>query len=104
VNEHVFILRSRPDVGQSFLYFWMTREENRQAIANLNANTAQPGISQEKLKSLRFLLPAERFTRAFNDAVEAQVRKIFTLALMNRKLAAARDLLLPRLMSGEIAA
>jgi type I restriction enzyme S subunit len=103
VNEHVFILRSNPFVGQSFLYFWMVRDENRQAIANLNANTAQPGISQEKLKSLRFLLPLEPLTRAFNDAVEAQVKQIFALALMNRKLSAARDLLLPRLMAGEIA-
>jgi type I restriction enzyme S subunit len=103
VNEHVFILRSHPFVGQSFLYFWMIRNENRHAIANLNANTAQPGISQEKLKGLRFLLPLERLTRAFNDAVEAPVKQIFALALMNRKLSAARDLLLPRLMSGEIA-
>jgi type I restriction enzyme S subunit len=103
VNEHVFILRAHEHAGQSFLYFWMIRDENRQAIANLNANTAQPGISQEKLKGLRFLLPSERLTRAFNNAVEAQVKQIFALALMNRKLSAARDLLLPRLMSGEIA-
>lgn len=103
VNEHVFILRSHPFVGQSFLYFWITREENRQAVANLNANTAQPSISQDKLRGLRFLLPAARLTRAFNDAVDSQVRQIFALALMNKKLAAARDLLLPRLMGGEIA-
>ena len=103
VNEHVFILRAHPSVGQSFLYFWLTRDENRQAIENLNANTAQPGISQEKLKGLKVLLPPEWLTRAFNEAVEALVKQIFTLALMSRKLSAARDLLLPRLMSGEIA-
>lgn len=102
VNEHVFILRTQPFLGQSFLYFWMIRDENRQAIANLNANTAQPGISQEKLKGLRFLLPSERLTPAFNEAVELQVKQIFALALMNRKLCCARDLLLPRLMSGKI--
>ena len=103
VNEHVFILRAHPSVGQSFLYFWLTRDENRQAIENLNANTAQPGISQEKLKGLKVLLPPEWLTRAFNEAVAALVKQIFTLALMSRKLSAARDLLLPRLMSGEIA-
>ena len=103
VNEHVFILRAHPSVGQSFLYFWLTRDENRQAIENLNANTAQPGISQGKLKGLKVLLPPEWLTRAFNEAVEALVKQIFTLAVMSRKLSATRNLLLPRLMSGEIA-
>ena len=103
VNEHVFILRTQPFLGQSFLYFWMVRDENRQAIANLNANTAQPGISQEKLKGLPFLLPNDRLTRAFNEAVESQIKQVFTLALMNQKLSHARDLLLPRLMSGHMA-
>jgi type I restriction enzyme S subunit len=102
VNEHVFILRTRRFVGQSFLYFWMIRDENRRAIANLNANTAQPGISQQKLLHLQIRLPTERQTRAFNEAVESQVKQIFSLALMNRKLSTARDLLLPRLMSGQI--
>jgi len=102
VNEHVFILRSRPAIGQTFLYFWMIQSENRQAIANLNSNTAQPGINQKKLKNLQFLLPPEHLTRKFNDAVESQIRQIFTLARMNRKLKITRDLLLPRLMSGEI--
>ena len=94
---------AHPSVGQSFLYFWLTRDENRQAIENLNANTAQPGISQGKLKGLKVLLPPEWLTRAFNEAVEALVKQIFTLAVMSRKLSATRNLLLPRLMSGEIA-
>jgi type I restriction enzyme S subunit len=98
VNEHVFILRGTSRIGQSFLYFWLTRNENRQAIANLNANTAQPGISQEKLKSLEFLRPTDALTRQFDEAVEPEVRQIFMLAQMNEKLRAARDLLLPRLM------
>ena len=52
VNEHVFLLRVLPEVGQSYLYFWIAQDETRQRIANLNANTAQPGVSQGKLKSL----------------------------------------------------
>ena len=102
VNEHVFILRAQADVGQSYLYFWLSQSETRQSVVNLNANTAQPGISQDKLKTLWFLLPPGALRYLFNESVEAQIAQIFRLALMNQKLAQARDLLLPRLMNGEI--
>ena len=103
VNEHVFILRAQEDVGQSYLCFWLSQPETRQSVVNLNANTAQPGVSQDKLKTLWFLLPPEVLRHLFNERVEAQVAQIFRLALMNQKLARARDLLLPRLMNGELA-
>ena len=103
INEHVFILRAQEDVGQSYLCFWLSQPETRQSVVNLNANTAQPGVSQDKLKTLWFLLPPEALRHLFNERVEAKVAQIFRLALMNQRLAEARDLLLPRLMSGEIA-
>ena len=103
VNEHVFILRANADIGQSHLFFWLAQPETRQSIANLNANTAQPGISQAKLKTLWFLLPPRVVRHQFNESVEAQVAQIFRLASMNQKLTEARDLLLPRLMNGDIA-
>ena len=103
VNEHVFILRAQEDVGQNYLYFWLSQPETRRSVVNLNANTAQPGISQNKLKTLWFLRPPGSLMRLFNHSVEAQVAQILRLALMNRRLAEARDLLLPRLMNGEIA-
>ena len=104
VNEHVFILRSRDTIGQNFLYFWISTDEARQRVANLNANCAQPGISRGKLEGLEMTLPAPTLIRTFNESVEPQVRLIFRLAVMNHKLRAARDLLLPRLMSGEVGA
>ena len=103
VNEHVFILRVLPEVGQSFLYFWVAQDKTRQRIANLNANTAQPGVSQGKLKSLFFVQPSRVIAGQFNEDVEPVVRQIFLLARANHRLTEARDLLLPRLMSGEVA-
>ena len=102
VNEHVFLLRAVPEVGQNLLYFWVAHDETRQRIANLNANTAQPGVSQRKLKSLAFIQPAPRMARQFHETVEPMVRQVFLLARTTRLLTQARDLLLPRLMNGEI--
>ena len=102
VNEHVFILRTLQEIGQNFLYFWVSEDETRQRIANLNANTAQPGVSQAKLKTLSFVQPPSEVTGQFNKGVEPLVRQIFLLAQVNQQLTEARDMLLPRLMSGEI--
>ena len=103
VNEHVFILRVLPEVGQSFLYFWVAQDKTRQRIANLNANTAQPGVSQGKLKSLVFVQPSRVIADQFNEDVEPVIQQVFLLARANHRLIEARDLLLPRLMSGEVA-
>ena len=102
VNEHVFILRGSVDVGQNFLYLWVSYNETRQKIANLNANTAQPGVSKEKLKTLNFIQPRRSITHLFNNAIEPMVKQIFFLARKNQKLSKARDTLLPRLMNGEV--
>ena len=101
VNEHVFILRAVPTVGQNLLYFWIAQDETRQHIANLNANTAQPGVSQSKLLTLRFEQPQHKIAHLFNETVEPVVRQIFLLAKKNKRLTKVRDLLLPRLMNGD---
>ena len=101
VNEHVFILRALAEVGQNFLYFWVAHDEVRQQIGNLNANTAQPGVSRSKLKTLSFVQPHSIVANLFNEKVEPMVAQIFLLARKNRHLDQVRDLLLPHLMNGQ---
>ena len=60
-------------------------------------------ISKGKFRTLPVVLPEESLLREFEDQasnLHAQVRKLHA---MNQNLARARDLLLPRLMSGELA-
>ena len=60
-------------------------------------------ISKGKFRTLPVVLPEESLLRKFEDqasTLHAQVRKLHA---MNQTLTRARDLLLPRLMSGEIA-
>ncbi len=49
------------------------------------------------------LIPSEKLLNLLNEYVEPIFIQITNLKLQNQKLKAARDLLLPRLMSGEIA-
>ena len=101
VNEHVFILRTKNNL-QNWLYFFLSQNFIQQVVANLNSNSAQPGISQDKLSSLKIIFPDEEIVRLFDDVTESIVKQIFILSIQNQKLAQARDLLLPRLMSGVI--
>lgn len=48
-------------------------------------------------------LPPDGLLQSFNDFINPILAQLKTLSLMNRRLRAARDLLLPKLMSGEVA-
>lgn len=49
------------------------------------------------------LLPSDSLLMIFNSVIKPIIQQFKALSLKNRKLAAARDILLPRLMSGEVA-
>lgn len=102
VNEHVFLLTSKDVRYQYFLFFTLNQRLYFEKMQQLNANAAQPGINQESLKSLKLIWPSEDKIEEFNKEVVASVKLIFVLAKQNTKLREARDILLPKLMNGQI--
>ena len=102
VNEHVFILRPDDMVAPAYLFFWLDQDEMTQRIRALNANAAQPGINQPGVKGLPLLLPPPHIMSAFAATVEPLLALLFNLAKKNPILCATRDLLLPKLISGEL--
>lgn len=61
-----------------------------------------PRADWKKMKDFVVLIPPEPILKRFSDLVEKNVNLIQTLCTQNSKLTEARDLLLPRLMSGAI--
>ncbi len=59
-------------------------------------------ISKSRFKALVVVIPNVLLLREFQERVTEQLKQVRLLHTMNAKLAQARDLLLPRLMSGEI--
>ena len=59
-------------------------------------------ISKGKFRGLSVLWPPESIQAEFSDWIVTHLKKIQSLSIMNNKLRQARDLLLPRLMNGEI--
>ena len=102
INEHVFILRAKDQSYQNYLYFWLDLNLMTENIKNLNSNAAQPGINQEDVKSLPILVPPAEIVLKIDRILEQILNQIFVLAKKNRNLRKTRDLLLPKLISGEI--
>ena len=62
-----------------------------------------PRADWKVLQNYSIPKPPEGLLGVFNDTVRPITSQYKTLALQNRALAEARDLLLPRLLNGEIA-
>lgn len=102
VNEHVFILRTNEHISPYYLYFTLDTKENTEKIKQLNTNAAQPGINQEQIKGLKIIQPRKDVINSFDKIITPIVSQIFKLCIKNKNLKQTRDILLPRLVSGEI--
>jgi len=102
INEHVFIVRAKRPYYQRYLFFWLDQDWMTQEIINLNSNSAQPGINQRGVRGLPFLIPPDSVVEAFDHISKALTDRLFAACLESRTLAALRDALLPKLISGEL--
>jgi len=69
----------------------------------ISTDVAVPGLNRDLAYSRPLLVPEPRVVREFLDTAVPLHEQIAKLDQMNDKLRAARDLLLPRLMNGDIA-
>jgi type I restriction enzyme S subunit len=103
VNEHVFLLRSSGvRLRQNVLYLWLQEPDTVQTIRSKNANAAQPGINQQTVNGLVLAIPDSKTAANFDRLVEPLFAEIINLAKRIQNLRRTRDLLLPRLLSGQI--
>lgn len=71
-------------------------------LKQYNGGASVPTLDRKAVHRVEILLPPLRIIQVFDDSVRSIFSQLENLALQNQKLRAARDLLLPRLMSGEI--
>ena len=86
----------RSDVPLSYLYFNLQRQRF------LNNDAAVPGLNREQAYALPFLLPDKDLLSRFSSEWESFYGLLQRLGRANVNLRAQRDLLLPKLISGEI--
>ncbi|ODT92099.1 MAG: restriction endonuclease subunit S [Rhodanobacter sp. SCN 67-45] len=71
-------------------------------VGFMNTDAGVPGLNRDFAYSRKLVCPPERVRALFNEEVGPMFAQRNTLEHYNQKLAQARDLLLPRLMSGEL--
>jgi type I restriction enzyme S subunit len=87
----------------SFLYQVVTTELFVGYLENHAKGAAYPAVVAGDFERAKVLVPSPVLSNAFNGFAEPLLSEAHNLRTQNQKLRAARDLLLPRLMSGEIA-
>jgi type I restriction enzyme S subunit len=102
INEHIFLIHTKDEELQYYLYFTLHSDLYFEKMQNLNSNAAQPGINQKKIKTLPVITPTSDLLLKFDSIVEPIVKQIYQLAKMNLELKTGRDILLPRLMNRTI--
>jgi type I restriction enzyme S subunit len=102
INEHVYRIRATPAFGQSLLFFALTSEATMAEMRLKGTGVAIPGLNSTQARSLTILVPSQAVAAAFNATTEPLISRILANCNESRTLATTRDLLLPRLMSGEL--
>jgi type I restriction enzyme S subunit len=96
----ISIVPHDPQARMYLLHNLMHRVEEIRSHAG---GTTYKEISKGKFKGLPSILPEALLLREFEEQASEMHSQVRTLHTMNQKLAQARDLLLPRLMNGQIA-
>ena len=98
VNNHAHIITVKNGFSVELLYllFSMTN------VQSIVTGAVQPKISQANLNKVPVVIPSIAELQAFDSVIQPIFAQIRSLRAENDRLAAIRDTLLPKLMSGEL--
>ena len=97
-----FIVISPQAVPSSFLYYTVTTDSFVDYIAMIAKGAAYPAVSSEDFENTEILVPETKLLNSFDQKVQHFHSLIETLKNKNVFLKNTRDLLLPRLISGQL--
>lgn len=100
MNQSCYALVSKYPINQYFLYFALV--EGVEQFRSRAVGAVFDAIIRDTFKLIPFLVPSEKIIQAFTEHVSVILHQIDILSSMVRQLTKSRDLLLPRLMSGEV--
>lgn len=86
----------------SFLYQTLTTPDFVGYLSQNARGTSYPAVTASDFANATIIYPKSSLIKAFDDVVKPTIEQINILQQQSKKLAEARDILLPRLMNGEI--
>ena len=103
LNQRVAKVVGNTGVPRSFTYWTFSNRTTQKELENLAYGVAQLNLSPVKLGEREFLRPSQKVLDLFEKKADPIFQLITTLNLEIVQLSQARNLLLPRLLNGEIA-
>ena len=82
------------------LYFWL--KENVEYFVSLGTGATFKEITKSVFNTIELTVPSKNLTSRFEEIVRSLAEDILNLQKRNRNLRQTRDLLLPKLISGEL--
>jgi type I restriction enzyme S subunit len=102
-STEFIVLRGKRVTPEYVYCLARTHDFRGNAIKSMIGSSGRQRVQESCFEKFLVLVPTSTLLTLFTDLARPQFRQIKTLHAQNQKLRAARDLLLPRLMSGEIA-
>jgi len=102
LNQRVAKLKPKSEKNRPFCYFLFRQTAMQNQLINMAKGSAQPNLSPVETAEITLTIPPREILDRFNEITEPIYRRLLQNAVENQKLAALRDLLLPKLMSGEV--
>jgi type I restriction enzyme S subunit len=101
-NASVFIIYPRNAYHYCFLVCTLFSDSTIAYATRCASGTKMPVLKWEDLCSMQLVIPEESVLYKFNEIVNPLLLKLLENVKENQILASLRDLLLPKLMSGEV--
>jgi type I restriction enzyme S subunit len=103
-SSDVIVIRPYLQKWNSFLLLTVSSDRFVAMTAQtMREGSKMPRADWKKMQAYSTPLPPPGLLERFDTLIQPIIKQLKTLVLTNRKLRVARDLLLPRLMNGEIA-
>lgn len=87
---------------ESLFFVYEFLKESKVSIDQLQKGSAQPHVYAKDINAMKITIPEKEYLERFDRYAKVYFNKIKTLQGQNERLKTARDLLLPKLMSGEV--
>lgn len=85
------------------LYLYFTFKMLKPRLEAMGGGATMGNVNKSKFSSLNIVMPSGFLLNAFKDFADPVFQQILILQKQNQKLTQARDILLPRLMNGDLA-
>lgn len=102
VNQHVAIVRAKVRIFARYIHFHLLNPRTKDYLMGMDAGASRQAVTKGHIESVPVVVPPEPVLARFDELMRPMFSAVGINNAQSRRLADARDVLLPRLLSGEL--